>query len=381
MDEILQALALCKWAPSGGNTQPWSISIEELTLDSLIIRLSLSKECEETDLLMEANGAGALYSLGTLSHTAQKILSNLGWETLQDQFNTHISAYQCHVLLHFKKIKNTSNDLNEIEAELKKRRSNRGLFKRTPISDVARKSLAVIMNKYPKLKLLNYQDSKSDVARTIGKLENIRCQNNQFSKEFLSELHFKPSQSQTGLPSNTLGQPWWALGVMWLWKNLGFIRYQYFLGAQRLFRYFSVDRPIKHSGDLFAIQAENLDFESIYLVGQCLCENWFALVKQGYDVQIFGLPILSLFSLMHPNSETILSNRDQKTIHQVHGNLEKYGIDINKPCLLFRSGIARKPAHLSPRKPIEIAPNMTAGQPKKVQPITCTMQYKPSKSP
>lgn len=359
MDEIRQALVLCKWAPSGGNTQPWSISIEALTVDSLTIRLSLSKECEEADLLMEANGAGALYSLGTLSHTAQKILSNIGWETLRDQFNTHISAYQCYVLLHFKRTKNITNNLAEIEAELKQRRSNRGFFKRTPISDVARKSLTVIMNKYPKLKLLNYQDSKNDVARTIGKLENIRCQNNQFSKEFLSELHFTPSQTQTGLPSNTLGQPWWTLRVLWLWKNLHFIRYQYFLGAQRLFRYFSVDRPIKHSGDLFAIQAEKLDFKSIYLLGQCLCENWFALARQGYDVQIFGLPILSLFSLMHPNSKKILSNRDRRTIHQVHGDLEKYGIDINKPCLLFRSGIAKKRAHLSPRRPLEIVVNIT----------------------
>lgn len=133
------------------------------------------------------------------------------------------------------------------------------------------------------------------------------------------------------------------------------MRYQFFIGAQWIFRYFAVDRPIRNSGALFVIEAEQFDHNSIYLVGQCLVESWFLLDEQGYGVQVFGLPGIFIFLKEHPRARQILSAKEIELINQVHDQGKNLGIDIAKPCLLFRSGVVKEPAHLTPRRPLKIS--------------------------
>ncbi len=353
MGNIIKALELCKWAPSGGNTQPWAIAIEELTDDSLTINLSLSKQCKKNDILMEAYGAGALYSLGTLSQTVKKILSKLGWEISQDQFFTQESAYECCAVLKFVQTQKLSPVWSDIENMLQDRRSNRNLYLRTPLAERTKKDLSNLLSKYPKLKLDIHEATRNKVAGILARIETIRCQNQRMSKEFLSEIHFAPSQ--TGLPYKTLSQAFWSIAIMKLWKKATWLRFIFFVGGQWIFRYMAVDRPIYHSSALVTIQAQELDHESIYQVGQYLCDSWFLLGEQAYDVQVFGLPIFSLLSLLHPNAKQILSGKDRNILLQTQTELNKLGIDITKPCLMFRCGIAKKEALLTPRKPLNIS--------------------------
>lgn len=353
MNEVIKAIELCKWAPSGGNTQPWHIAVEELTNKSLKIVLSLSKDCEKNDLLMEAHGYGALYSLGTLSHTIKMVLLCLGWENRKDEFVFSNSAYKCQSILSFINNRQRTHNLGEIEGILKNRRSNRSPYSTEEIDHKTKTELSSILRKYPELELISFENNKMKVAKAIGKLEDIRCQNERISKEFLQEVHF--SLAQTGLPSHTIGQPAWVLTIIRLWKSISALKYIFMLGGKFLFRYLSVSRPIKYSGSLFALQAKTLDSEKIYQLGQCLCEIWFLLANKGYDAQIFGLPIFSLLASKHPDSNKILTEKEQLLISDANTKLRTFGINSDMPCLLFRSGRATQLASLSPRRNLSIS--------------------------
>lgn len=353
MNDIIRALELCKWAPSGGNTQPWELLVEEMTSESLTVVFSLSKECKERDLIMEAHGAGALYSLGTIVFTAKKIFSDLGWDVRQEQFIDREGAYNCRAILKFVYKRKAGHSLSDIEETLKKRRSNRNLYARTPVDEKTKKILSEISKKYSNLRLSIYEETKNKVAQVLGPLEYIRCQNRQFAEEFISEVHFKPSL--TGLLANTLGMPVWILAIMRLWKSIAAMRYQFFIGAQWIFRYLAVDRPIRNSGALFVIEAEQFDYNSIYQVGQCLVESWFLLDEQSYGVQVFGLPGIFMFLKEHPRARQIFSVKEIELINRVHDQAKNLGIDIAKPCLLFRSGVVKEPAPLTPRRPLNIS--------------------------
>lgn len=353
MIDTITLLKLCKWAPSGGNTQPWSITIDEQTKTSLTLSISLTEECEKDDLLMEAYGSGAIYSLGTLAYTVKKVMNCAGWKTTEDSFITSENAYKCKATIKFKLVQNATCTIEEIESILKSRKSNRYLYKTQPLPQHVKEKLINISHKYSNLELIINEKNKNKIASILSPLENIRCQNQKVSKEFLNEIHFKPTNS--GLPSNTLGQPFWSLMTMRMWKRFSWIRYQFHIGAQYLFRYLAVTRPIRNSSALITIQSSILNFESIYQIGQCLCESWFMLDNEKQSVQIFGLPIFSLLSLIHPNARQILSTNETQLILNAQEKLKNYNININKPCIMFRCGLAEKEAVLTPRKEIQIS--------------------------
>lgn len=352
MNNIRKALELCKWAPSGGNSQPGEISIHEMTASALTITVSLSNECKASDQMMEANGMASLYSLGALAYTIKKTLALLGWVANLETFKNEDSAYNCYVILTFSKVATATHDLSEIEAILKKRKSNRNLYQRTPLNQDVEKRIFEVIEKYPELELINHNESKMEVASKMALLENIRCQNLHLSKELLNEIHFK--DSEIGLSHKTLGQPGWSTQMMKLWKKFNWIRYQFFFGAQWIFRYLSVIRPIFNSGAYFTLQAQETNFKNCYQLGKCLAELWFLVETKNLSLQVFGLPIISLYSQFHPDAKNILSNNHIDMIRKVKFSVKKFGINIDKPCIQFRCGIATKLANLTARRPLKI---------------------------
>lgn len=77
--------------------------------------------------------------MGTIVFTAKKIFSNLGWDVRQEQFIDHESAYNCRAILKFVYKRKAGHTLSDIEETLKKRRSDRSLYARTPVDEKTKK--------------------------------------------------------------------------------------------------------------------------------------------------------------------------------------------------------------------------------------------------
>ena len=65
-EKALTWLDFAKWAPSGGNAQPWRVEYEE-NYNSIAFRLAIEPVCKTNSSLMDVRGAASAMALGALA--------------------------------------------------------------------------------------------------------------------------------------------------------------------------------------------------------------------------------------------------------------------------------------------------------------------------
>ncbi len=363
LDLMLQEwLNVAKWAPSGGNAQPWLIQYETIESNPNTVRLELSidKDYKLIHSPLDAHGAAAWLSIGCLKLNLIEIAKEYLYEYTHEEifFGTNYWTSKLSLFFKLNPGKSLQENSNYHRDDFLNRRTNRNRFSQKPIPQNDFEELKKICETTDSIHYKVFQNNeKKEFVANIIPLEKIRWSNLDYLKGLLFEIEYKyPNHpaSQTKIPVDQLGlntfdQFFFKKLNKSPWLQNILIKYLYPLILQKSLVGFS-----NHCDKIFILQARSNSAADILMLGYTFQNLWLQINKKGIGFQPLGTPLVALGYWTQIEQVKFTSEQAKSVENTTDLFLKKYNIDLKLPTMAFRLGYITKEHGQAPRKNIFI---------------------------
>lgn len=194
-ERVKKWLELAKWAPSGGNLQPWIVDYDD-TDSCIYLSLRVNAFYKKEAPLMDMGLYASAISLGALALNIEIAANNDGFtltkEIVKEDF----------VFLKF--IQQEPLYVSYTNEDVINRRTDRFRYKNQRLPETFKTRYEEIKKRYPRHRVMDIFENKKKLGKIFSELERIRWKNFSLIKSTLEELNFDKVK-QTGIPSEQLG--------------------------------------------------------------------------------------------------------------------------------------------------------------------------------
>lgn len=347
-------LDIARWAPSGGNAQPWLVDFDD-SKNSIAIRLSIDPEYFPKHSPLDVKGSAAVLALGCLTTNLIALAAEDDYGLSDQNFHLGKDYWQSSVLLTFKKGIHCKKTYTR--DEILSRHTNRSPFAKKPIPEQVRNAIFKIGQTYTKLSLFDFTTNKKSVIRELVQLEAIRWQAKSYFNSFLSEVGFS-SNLEENYERNPDKIPITQLGVSKVHQSILRMLQRWpiihnFLAHGPFFKIAAkktLSNYDKHCDRLYFIQAKGNSFEHCFELGKAYQEIWLETHRQNIAYQPLGIPLLAL-GYWQKEPDLNLEPSQEQCIEEVTTNLKQhFAMDLQLPTMGFRVGYPKKETERAPRK-------------------------------
>lgn len=362
-EKALNWLELAKWAPSGGNAQPWLVEYEE-SFNQVAFRLTIDPEYRKNPSLMDVLGTAAALALGSLTQNLILIAETQNYKLIQQNFDDtdDIWSGAANLLfekdsIHFAIEKSfmTTSPMLTLDS-IKSRHTHRGIFNEQKLPTEFKNSLDSVLNNFSSLKYNLIEPGDDDLYRCLSVLEQIRWQNKAYLRSLLSEIGFAKNESDLldKISSSQLGVSYFDqlnLKVIKKFISIGSMAMNMGMSALPVMK--STRRFVMNCQQTIFIQVEEISFKNCFELGRCFQQLWLTATTHNVSFQPNGNALIALGHWL--NSETIKLSRRHiaKVIEATETFNRKFGLDLKKPVMGFRIGFSDERMERSLRKPIQ----------------------------
>jgi len=346
---------LARWAPSGGNAQPWKVGCEE-TSNEVAFQLSIDPEYRKKASLMDVKGVASVIALGGFFKSLKIAAANDGFQ--EKMFRWIESSDFWGSAIEFSFEKQSGAGVSSItNSELRDRNTNRGPFYTDDIPHSLIRSFEKIRKELPDLKVVEIPVGDKNLISILQKLQKIRWQHQGFLMSLIKEIGFDPSDKSYSekIPLSQLGiskieslifksigrKPEWAIYLL----RMGF----YLLPVRK-----SVLTFANESSRIYFIQAPQFDFKSAFHLGVCLQDLWLHAQAEKISFQPCGDALVAL-AYWQKSNENLFSSSQVKEIQEASELFKKnFGLDLRFPVMGFRIGFPKVASAAGVRKEVRI---------------------------
>ncbi|MBY0471457.1 hypothetical protein K2X30_09845 [bacterium] len=352
MENISRWLDLARWAPSGDNSQPWDVRFEEHT-DALVFRISVKKDSIRT--VFDQVFHGSYVSLGTFSQNLVLLAEAEGYFCTKIDVLTEVGQPATFVLTFRQELSHGSKIWKKpIEELIRHRRVTRYPYQVKPLDPEILEALQVSLSEFPEIRFSYLESPYHELASLFFKLDKFRYRHslayNQFLDELRTETEFQ--RTQDGLALKSLGTPLPAQWFLLLLRRFRWLHFLIHLGVGAVMAYLGGYFLIVRSGAIGALCASSNSPLSWFRFGMAFQKVWLSAVDEGLAFQPMGTPLL-VYSAVAVNDTDHFSPRDRQELQEISKSmLDRFKIDLEKPCVFFRIGKTSKVAPDSARKPM-----------------------------
>ena len=340
MSELIDLL---RYAPSGGNLQPWILKTDQndTMMDiTLYLDPGIRYEGQHTD----HSGYGALISLGVLTYSIQYLCSTYGYRFLKKTIHSDRDIYKNSILINLEKCEPISSQKAEI---FRNRFTDRRCYQIRPFSEDLKHHL--LADSDSSLYFFDEDPKRKIITDLLSQLSLIRFQNKDLFKELSHELKLDKSAS-TGIPISNLGLSPLLEYITRLQK-----RYPLSLPFDSLYSwplYESIIRPMKYSATIGCVKMPGKTAGAWIQVGEKIMSVWLKLCESGARMQPFGNTLCIANYFQDPDFFSF-SERQRESIRTLHSEvLSELKIDTAEACIFFRAGYSNLERQETPRKKI-----------------------------
>ena len=355
MTELIHKwVQIARWAPSGGNAQPWRVTVSDLS-----VRISVDPDYRIDPSPMDSTGIAAAIALGAFAFTLECAAAVDGYKIAQKTIQSRASLWDGYVEIRF--------EPGDVEprfsiAQIRSRQTERLPFSEEAIDPAVLLRLREIFNRVKGVRAveLTAQTSPSKIAifKPLASLEKIRWQNSVLLGALLEEINFgKEEKSRvTGIPASQLGATVFELGLLSVIKRIKILRIALQVGFENLAIRKALGVIVRKSGALFFVQTEigraGNEFSACFGLGELFQEAWLEANASGLGFQPISLPLVALAHWRSGERTPKLSVEHLHLIETSTEALRAFGLDLKMPMMGFRIGILKKKSGQTLRKDV-----------------------------
>lgn len=342
-----ELIDLLKYAPSGGNLQPWILKADR-TETTISLSLSLDPKLNLEQQHTDHCGYGALVSLGILAYSIEYLSSDFGFRVVNKTIHSENELYQNSIFISLEKCEPTPSQRSSV---FRNRFTDRRPFEPTVLASDLKKSL--VADQGIALHFFENTRELSSVEYLFRQLSLLRFQNKEFSNELSHELK-SDTNSSTGIPISNLGlSP--LLSMVTRFQKKFPLRMP-ISAAYSWPIYESISRPIKHSPTIACLKIQGNSNKSWILLGEKFMNVWLKISEAGGRLQPFGNTLTIANFYQDPTFFTF-SKKQREHIESLHSlALKELKIETKDACLFFRLGYSQHDPQETPRKNIQVIP-------------------------
>ncbi|HPI39656.1 MAG TPA: hypothetical protein PLJ21_02560 [Pseudobdellovibrionaceae bacterium] len=374
IDLILSWLDVAERAPSGGNAQPWSVSIvEESKLNLSKITLKIDQEYKKNPSMMDLDGAASVMALGAFVETLDQVANLDGFKVNEIYFN-HTDVYFDGVVEVLFSINGDSKEIsleekNKEILNIKNRRTNRNIFLKKEIP----KDFLIFLKQEAfkaNIQITLIDEEREELISQLSRLDKIRWQYEKLRDSLFDEISLEMEKSLIGIPIHQLGLNVLDVFMFTLMKKIKFLRYLTRWGLSWVIQKKSIVRPLRQASLFAYLSTSEQTYKSNFNLGRLFQKVWLESQRREMGFQPFCGHLLAYYELCEFKEYNL--NLDQKKeINSVAEQFQnKWNLNLKNPLFGFRIGYPKKPGTLSPRKSIlrslRIKETSVAHQAKKV---------------
>ncbi|MBL7544513.1 MAG: hypothetical protein JNL11_11915 [Bdellovibrionaceae bacterium] len=340
---ISKLVDLLKYAPSGGNLQPWVLKIVQ-TNTNTNMTISLDPKIRFEQQHTDHCGYGALISLGVLSYSVQYLCQNFGYLFANRLIHSDTDLYKNFISIDLEKCDPIQTPRPQI---FRYRFTDRRPYEKKPLPP----SLTETLKSDYDTSLLFFDEARARklVTSVFTQLSLIRFQNKSLFKELSHELK-SDDRETTGIPISNLGVSWVLSLVTRLQKKFPHILP--FAAAYSWPLYESIVRPMTHAATMACLKQPGNSPDSWIRLGEKFMHIWLEVSESGMRLQPFG-NTLSIANYFQDPSFFSFSKKQIERVKSLHSKiLTELNVDTAEACLFFRIGYSNLEPQETPRKDI-----------------------------
>lgn len=359
--KIEKWLDIAKWAPSGGNAQPWKVMI--LDCDKGSLRISIDQDYRKKPSLLDIDGSASVVGLGIFVETLSQTVQLDDYILEVEEVRSGATFFDAEIFIRISENVGTSfSEKVVIRAEsIKQRATNRNKYKLEPLpSDFKEWMIAQCGKEKIKLVPVEEKQDRLRLIEVLSQLEKVRWENPRFLEDLLSEIG---SDNNLGIPFYQLGVGLPEILMLKTLKVFRFLRGVLRLGFTSEIAKQSIRKPLLGAPSYFYLVGSGYSLEAFFYLGATVQRIWLAAQERGLGFQPLEGHLLAYSALRMSEPSKSLDLYQESQIKSIHLVAEKYiqywGIDLREPLFGFRLGYPLAEAKISARKSVsEICVNL-----------------------
>lgn len=347
-DLVSEWLDQAKWAASGGNSQPWRVTVTgDRDKFQVILTIDWSYR-DHRHSPMDVDGRASAMALGALQMNLKVVAAWSGYGCENVLIKEGRDFWHSAIHLHFQKQKARPSVYFSVQ-DLFRRRTNRSHYKQEPLSETTKKLLSEFTRKQSgKCQLIDLSDRREELVEVSKGLEKIRWTDNTYLESLLDEIAFG-SDDDFGIPVDQLGVGALDQQLMRLNKSVPALRSLFRWGGYKMATQQNLVRPLKESGGVYYLAGSGNSFSDHVAFGELYQEIWTFLNTKGYGFQPISHSFVAQGLLKHdqPSPESKRACEDFQNFFE-----NSLGQSMDAPLLGFRTGLPKTEADKSRRQSV-----------------------------
>lgn len=341
-------LNVARWAPSGGNAQPWKVRISDADKAELV--LSVSPEYRQKPSLMDCDGSAAVLALGTFAETLSQVVQLDGHQLEVLSIQQGPTFFDIEVTLRI--VFDTRLDLFNLVISslnsIRNRVTNRGKFLNKSIPEDFKKWM-IYQCQLSEIDVfaIESQDEKNKLIKTLSVFEKVRWENTQTLADLFHEIE---TNSNVGIPFSRLGVSAPEVFFLKLLKRFSVLRPLIRLGISGNIAKQSVQKPLLNTPTYFYLRSRSHSPVSFFKLGRLVQRIWLGAQEKDMGFQPMEGHLLGYGALYSPQIYNFSPTHQTKLAGVIGAYRDNWGIDLHKPLFGFRLGYPCKVVGPSPRK-------------------------------
>lgn len=347
-------LEIARWAPSGGNAQPWMVHFEEDERHVAFV-LRIDPDYQKISSLMDVEGIASAMALGSFFKNLSITAAQDGAFLLSCRPSQSGSIWNGKAEFIFEK--RGARNLSVITIhDLQQRRTDRGEYRTESVPASLLNRIQDVLRNYPQLKYTEIVRKNKFLIRVLSALQKVRWQHAGFLQSLLNEIGFSSSDPhhQQKIPVPQLGvSRFESLFLSWMNQNPKAAAFLMKIGFHTMPVRKGVLTFTNACDRIFFLQAPTFDFKSAFELGACFQEIWLSAEAEKISFQPCGDGLVAL-AHWHGKQENYQFQPTQiKAIEKATQIFKsQFQLDMHLPVMGFRIGYATSQAPIGIRKTI-----------------------------
>lgn len=359
MERVQKWIEIAKWAPSGGNAQPWQVTATA-SQEKIELKMGISNKYRQDPSPMDTEGAASVMALGSFVQNLRSICLQDGFTVSHVDFDFSESFWKSHVTVSIVPQRGQETDFQRpyTADEILGRRTDRGPFKKTSLPSDFHEELGRILLKYNIIFhqfTSNTSPAKESLFLPFSKIEKARLQNSQLLEGLLKEIGFNQDQEKNKIPVTQLGISKMDQFLLRFFRDHPWSR--------KIMQTPLVGLPVSNVVHSFIDPCERICFlvvnqgqdsfsdsgrqtselRQAFELGECFQNIWLEAHRHEISFQPLGLPFI-LLGFHRGSSELRFSEKNRNDLEEASRAMKKLGIDFSKLAIGFRLGKTIQPA-------------------------------------
>ncbi len=346
--DITTIIEAASRAPSGGNIQPWLVSIND---NSIVIKLNSRK----LGTILDVSNYGSLFALGSFTLNAIIAANHLGYDA-KEKISNAKDANLFSITLTFVP-SNNKPKLAKLYSYIDERCTNRNIHE-GPIIDpnMVERLSAIVQNNNPLFTFhsVRTNDDKKSFARILGKADMIRTKNTELLKQMMSEMRWtdrEVEKTRDGLDVKAMELPGNVGKMLHLLSR--------FPNMAKTLPDSALEKQawplLTNSSHLCVVSfTKKPSPQALYDSGKIVQQLWLEATKQ--DLSLHPWTVLTFFAIRAKYFKgTFFNSFEEKLLVKLIGDIKSlFKMDKNTtPLFIFRLSKTKKPSAISKRYPLE----------------------------